>query len=379
MVTDDSKKDEWFPLSQYPNYEINKNGQLRNRRTNRIIKNQYYANGIAYCTISDVYDKQDSPHIDRLVMEIFAPNPNPLMYDTIVHVDGDNRNCSLNNLIWAKNDEAQRNYQLETGTTKPKEYFEFFPLAEFPDSVYEINKVGQIRHKQTQKLLKAHVRDSGYLAYTLYIQKKIYYRYAHVLVAKQFIPNPDNKAIVNHIDENKLNPCVDNLEWVTHTENARHGTAQERGSIRKQKPINEYTVEGEYIRTWKSIQSLAAFFDLLFNIDSCKGNIERVVRFNTRSNIEKKVLFNRIFIRYDGKTENIVIKVSSAPLRGYKNYITPVNIAVPSNYLYSKEEIVENHLKTLFSLLNQDKRLSHSERKAIQYAIQCIKELNEPV
>ena len=45
----------------------------------------------------------------------------------------------------------------------------------------------------------------------MYIDRKIYYRQAHILVARQFIPNPDNKPIVNHKDENKMNPCVDNL------------------------------------------------------------------------------------------------------------------------------------------------------------------------
>ena len=62
--------------------------------------------------------------------------------------------------------------------------------------------------------------DNGYGYLSVRVNKK-YYR-VHRLVATKFIPNPDNKEDVNHLDGNKSNNCVQNLEWATRKENVAH-------------------------------------------------------------------------------------------------------------------------------------------------------------
>ena len=71
-------------------------------------------------------------------------------------------------------------------------------------------------------IIKNAVISKGYLGVTLTKDKKRFSKKVHRLVAEAFIPNPDMKPQINHIDCNKKNNSVDNLEWVTSRENVIH-------------------------------------------------------------------------------------------------------------------------------------------------------------
>ena len=86
---------------------------------------------------------------------------------------------------------------------------------------YVINKDGTIYGKRG-KLLKLHKCTSGY--YQLNIGKPTKSYLVHRLVAELFIPNPENLPEVNHIDGDKTNNNVKNLEWCTRSQNIQHGT-----------------------------------------------------------------------------------------------------------------------------------------------------------
>lgn len=87
---------------------------------------------------------------------------------------------------------------------------------------------GRIWSDKTHRFLKQAVGHHGYPYVVLSIEGKTKTELVHRLVARTFIPNTDCKTYVNHIDEDKTNNNLSNLEWVTPSENANHGTAIDR-------------------------------------------------------------------------------------------------------------------------------------------------------
>ncbi len=83
---------------------------------------------------------------------------------------------------------------------------------------YSINKDGSIYSNYSQKFLKPYISNHGY--YVVDMNKKNFR--VHRLVAEKFIPNPENKPFVNHINGIKTDNRVENLEWCTASENTKH-------------------------------------------------------------------------------------------------------------------------------------------------------------
>src|SRR5690606_1126699 len=124
---------------------------------------------------------------------------------------------------------------------------EWKPIKDFEH--YEISNHGKVMSLDMGDELIPRISRGYYMVdlhdYELIKKKKI-----HRLVAEHFIPNPENKAIVNHKDGNKLNNHIDNLEWMSHSENTMHSFYTLNDP--RMTPVEQYSLDGELIDTYRS-------------------------------------------------------------------------------------------------------------------------------
>lgn len=121
------------------------------------------------------------------------------------------------------------------------------------EGLYEVSTEGRVRNKRTLRMMTPCNNGNGYMMVNLSKNGKAKLRYIHRLVGMAFIPNPENKPEINHKDEDKANNRLENLEWMTHLENMRHGTGMARSQAKqRRKPILQYDLEGNFIREFES-------------------------------------------------------------------------------------------------------------------------------
>lgn len=89
---------------------------------------------------------------------------------------------------------------------------------------YQISSYGRVKsfYLGKEHILKPEQNGHGYLSVRLSKNGSHKHFYIHIMVARAFIPNPENKPEVNHRDGIKFNCHVSNLEWATHSENGKH-------------------------------------------------------------------------------------------------------------------------------------------------------------
>lgn len=132
------------------------------------------------------------------------------------------------------------------------------------ENYYQVSNLGRIKsldrvvnsihgdsHKKG-KLKKLTLNKKGYLKVSLFKNGKSQTREVQRYVAEAFIPNPNYLEQVNHINGDKTNNCINNLEWISPLENTRH-SINILGKNHKIK-VNQYDLDGNYIATYESVK-----------------------------------------------------------------------------------------------------------------------------
>ena len=149
------------------------------------------------------------------------------------------------------------------------------------EGLYQVSNVGRVKSLRNNIILKNSIKRNGYESVKLSANNISKEYYIHRLVANAFISNPNNYLEINHKDEDKANNCADNLEWCTREYNVNYGTGTRRSQLSNtngkcSKPVLQYTLEGIFIKEWKSTMDVQRNlgFDHA-NISRCCKNIRK--------------------------------------------------------------------------------------------------------
>ena len=194
---------------------------------------------------------------------------------------------------------------------------------------YWIFDNGDVYNENTKQVLKGSIGEHGYRYYRLSKDNKKKMFYGHRLVAEAFLDNPNDLPVVNHKDGNKLNNNVDNLEWVSYSDNTK--AWHEGRASKKNQKLEYYTGDLEN-EIWKPYQNYLV------------SNYGRV-RHATKNNLLKPSLtcgYYKVRLSKDGLTEDKMVHKLVWEL--FSDWDMPDNISVIDHIDGNK---TNNHINNL--------------------------------
>ena len=153
---------------------------------------------------------------------------------------------------------------------------------------YMISSYGRVKSSKNGReiILKPSYTHDGYLKQAISINGKSYTYRIHRLVAEHFIPNPDNKKTINHIDGDKTNNKVDNLEWADLSEQMIHAY-----KLGLKKPVQGY-MQGNSVLTEGQVIEIRAIYK---SHDKNYGMQALAKKYNVSCSVINKVVHYRSY------------------------------------------------------------------------------------
>lgn len=315
-VINDNEK--FIKLKDYSNYSVSNLGTVKNNTTNKLLKPKIN-NGYYIVSIKN-NNKYTNVYIHRLVAITFLDNNENKL--TVNHKNHNKLDNKIENLEWATMNEQNIHkrkrentpgrkvlqYDLDMNFIKSfntvreagksinqeqnssniskvckgnlESYMNFIwkynqeDILEneiwkeliYGDHIFKVSSYGRIMNKNGHCSYGS-LENSGYLRTSSTLNKQIMKKFVHVLVAEAFItkPNDNENLIVNHKDSDKSNNKLQNLEWVTFSENSKHSFENKKQNV-------EYTLIEKEVEVWGFFMKYGELIDTYYecNVRKCK-------------------------------------------------------------------------------------------------------------